>query len=421
MWVKMWVNFATGLSAVIHPQKRLDMPLTDSACRNAKPAKKLYKLADSEGLCLRVTPEGGKYWVLRYRFDGKQKDLSLGVYPSTPLQEARQKRDNAKKLLKEGNDPSVMKVITRKSSLISSRTNFKQVAEEWLAVWGAGVSPRYKGLVKSRLEKDIFPEIGKIPIDMVSTPQFLNAIRHVQQRGAIETGVRLRQACEAIFRFARASGVTKNNPAQDIQDALVTPKTGHFSAIEASDLPKFLQKLSDQSLGIGIETRCAIRLLMLTFVRTAELLNARWDEIDLENATWVIQGERTKKQRDHIVPLSRQACDILKLLRQMTKGEYVLPGRHGHQKTLCNNAILAGLYRMGYKGKMTGHGFRALAMSTIKEKLGYRHEVVDRQLAHVPGNKVTAAYDRAKFLEDRRKMMQEYADYIEKVDADNRK
>jgi integrase len=405
--------------AAIHPQKKaVAMPLSDSACRNAKPKGKLYKLADSGGLCLRVTPQGGKYWTLRYRFGGKQKDLSFGTYPSVSLAEVRGKRDNARKLLRDGVDPSVARLISRHDAILSSTTTFEAVSREWIKVRSSSISKRYAALIQSRFEKDLFPEIGPLPIDGITAPRLLSTLRRVQERGANETGVRLRQYCAKVFKFARASGITRNNPADDLQDAMVTPKSGHFASIDVEDLPSFLKKLSDSSVSVGMQTRSAIRLLMLTLVRTSELIGATWDEIDLEKATWIIPAKRMKKERDHIVPLSRQAVDILKVLRKMTTGTLVFQGRNDRKKSISNSTILVGLYRMGYKGAMTGHGFRSLAMSTIKEKLGYRHEVVDRQLAHAPGNKVDRAYDRAKFLDERRKMMQEYADYIDRIECE---
>lgn len=393
------------------------MSLSDSACKNAKPQEKLYKLTDSAGLCLRVTPSGGKYWVMQYRFEGKQKDLSIGVYPVVSLSTARIARDEAKRLIRVGVNPAIAKITQRINSSVSKSGTFADLAKEWLNNKTNRLTPRYAGQIKARLEADIFPDIGKLPIGSITPPMLLQSLKKVQKRGAIETSHRLKQYCSMAFRFAIASGLIDRDPAADLKDALISSKGKNFAAIESEDLPELLEKLTDPKVGMGLQTRLAMRFLMLTFVRTGELIGAKWGEIDLENKTWLIPAARMKMGRDHIVPLSKQACDILNTMKKLSSSEFVFAGQHNPKKSMSNMAILKGLERMGYKGRMTGHGFRALAMTTLREVLEYPFDVIDLQLAHAAKNKVKAAYDRAKFIKERTKMMQAWADYIDKIEA----
>jgi integrase len=392
------------------------MPLTVTQCKNAKPTAKPYKLADEKGMYLEVAPNGSKYWRLKYRFAGKEKRLALGVFPEVELAEARDKRDAARKLLANNQDPSQAKAETKRLAHLSAENTFEAIAREWQLIRKGGWTERHADYVLKRLEADMFREIGNVPITDITAPRLLAAIRKIEKRGAHEVAHRALQTCGQVFRYAIGTGRGERNPAAELKgtDTLMPVKRTHYAALDASELPDFLKALKENEARLYLQTRYAIELLMLTFVRTGELISAKWNEFDLEGRVWTIPEERMKMGKSHIVPLSKQAVEVLKKLQAINgKRDWVFPNQTDSKKAMSNNTILFALARLGYKGRMTGHGFRALAMSTIKEKLGYRHEVVDRQLAHAPRNKVDAAYDRAKFLPERRKMMQQWADYID--------
>ncbi|RYD50770.1 MAG: DUF4102 domain-containing protein [Sphingobacteriales bacterium] len=391
--------------------------LTELACKNAKPKEKPYPLADGGGMYLEVATNGSKYWRMKYRYAGSQKKLAFGVYPQVTLAEAREKRMAAKKLLAAGTDPSMHKQEQKIRAFADANNTFETIAKMWFDHKSKGISKRYGDFMWGRIEKDIFPAFGKKPIKNVSSLDIIQALKHVENRGVHELARRLKQSCDEIFRFAVSHGIIDSNPVRNFEsrDVLVAYRKEHHACIEIGEIPEFLKALHSNSVRMYPLTRMAVELLMLTFVRTSELIDARWSEIDLKERQWVIPAERMKMRRPHLVPLSRQAVAILEELQKLSgQKQFVFPSMvDAKNKSMSNNTILQALTSMGYKGRMTGHGFRALAMSTIKEKLGYRHEVIDLQLAHAKGNKIDAAYDRAKFLDERRKMMQEWADYIE--------
>jgi integrase len=392
------------------------MPLTDTACKNTKPDAKPRKLSDGGGMFLLIHPNGSKYWRLAYRFAGKQKLLALGVYPDISLADARARRDQARKLLATGIDPSDAKRKEKRIDALNRENTFEAVAREWHDNKKLSLTPSYAENVLHRLESDIFPLLGNRPISEIEAPDLLDALRQVEKRGALEIAKRLGQTCGQVFRYAIATGRAKRNPVPDLKDALKPSVQGHYAALEAKDLPEFLRVLNQTHARLYTLTRLAIRLMMLTFVRTQELIGARWAEFNLEESLWIIPAARMKMRKEHIVPLSSQAMTVLRELEKVSGGrELVFPNQAHPDKPMSNNTILFALGRLGYKGKMTGHGFRALAMSTIKEKLGYRHEVIDRQLAHGHKSKVDKAYDRATFLDERKKMMQEWADYLDAI------
>ncbi|HJV81346.1 tyrosine-type recombinase/integrase [Noviherbaspirillum sp.] len=392
------------------------MPLTDTACKNTKPDAKPRKLSDGGGMFLLIHPNGSKYWRLAYRFAGKQKLLALGVYPEITLADARARRDQARKLLAAGIDPSEAKRKEKRIDALNRENTFEAVAREWHDNKKLSLTPSYAENVLHRLEADIFPLLGTRPISEIEAPDLLDALRQVEKRGALEIAKRLGQTCGQVFRYAIATGRAKRNPVPDLKDALKPSVQGHYAALEAKDLPEFLRVLDQNHARLYTLTRLAIRLMMLTFVRTQELIGARWSEFNLEESLWIIPAARMKMRKEHIVPLSSQAMTVLRELEKVSGGrELVFPNQAHPDKPMSNNTILFALGRLGYKGKMTGHGFRALAMSTIKEKLGYRHEVIDRQLAHGHKSKVDKAYDRATFLDERKKMMQEWADYLDAI------
>lgn len=394
------------------------MALTDIKCKNTKPTNKPQKLGDSGGLYLHVMPNGSKYWRMKYRIHGKEKLLALGVYPETTLAEARDKRDAARKLVTQGIDPSAKKREEKHLATLNAENTFEPLAREWHSKNKAKWKEKHGQDILTRLEKDIFPEIGSLPIRNITAPRLLAAIRKMEERGAHELARRARGTCEQIFAYGIGTGKTDRNIALDLRGTLEAFKRGHYAAFDADELPAFLSKLEKNEARLYPQTIRATKLLMLTFVRTSELINATWDEFDFEKKVWNIPAERMKKGRPHLVPLSRQAIALFDEQKEDTnifQTPYVFPSQIEPRKPMSNCTILGGIKRLGYKGEMTGHGFRSLAMSTIKERLGYRHEIPDLQLAHSKGNKIDAAYDRAKFIEERTKMMQDWADYIDKI------
>jgi integrase len=401
---------------------KLVAPLTDIAPRNAKKKDKPYKLADGGGLYLLVNTDGARYWRMDYRFGEVRRTLAFGKYPDVTLAEAREMRKAARKLRDDGTDPGQAKKDEKRIGVETAAQTFERLARDWhsnkLASWSEGTA---KDTLR-RLEIDIFPQIGAIPIASITHQQMIAALRKIEARGAQEVAHRVKATCARIFSYANQQGIRNINPASDLSDVLKPVQAGHFAAITSDELPAFLAAMNKNDARLFLPTRTALRLMLLLFVRTSELITTPWSEIDLDAGLWVIPWQRMKRGKltvnpdktDHHVCLSTQALALLKELHAMTGGgTYLFPNQRDHQKPMSNGAILMALKRMGYQNKMTGHGFRALAMSTIKERLGYRHEVVDRQLAHAQKDKVASAYDRAQFLTERKKMMQEWADYLD--------
>lgn len=394
------------------------MKLNDTKCKNAKPnaepSKSPRKMADGQGLYLWVMPNGAKYWRFTYRYNGKQKTQALGVYPEISLKDAREKRTEARKMLADNRDPSLERKKERVLATNNNENTFEAVARAWhenrLARW----SGQYAKEVMKRLEADVFPEIGAYPIAEISPALILNMIRKIEKRGACEIAHRQLQKCGEIFRFALAEGKVATDPTYKLNEALQPVVTSHYAAITIDELPAFLDALKSNDARLYRNTRNALRLIMLTFVRTSELIKAEWEEIDFDKKVWTIPAHRMKMKKEHVVPLSTQAIALLRDQQEISGHRpLVFPSLIKPSVSMSNNTILGAIKRLGYKGRMTGHGFRALAMSAIKERLGYRHEVVDRQLAHAPRSKIDRAYDRAEFLDERKVMMQEWSDYIE--------
>ena len=392
------------------------MKLSYTACENAKPGDKAYKMSDGRGMFMEVRPNGAKYWRMRYRYNGKQKLLALGVYPDVSLKLAREKREDARKLLENGVDPSQHKQESRRQAQLNAANTFEAIAREWHDNNKHVYSQRHAQTILYRLDKDIFPAIGNYPIQDITPPVLLESIRKIEARGAHDYARRCMQVCGQVFRYAIATGRAERDPTADLKGALKPYRQGHYPALDIKELPEFLETLDKNDMRLYPATRLAVHFMMLTFVRTSELINAQWQEIDFEAGEWHIPKERMKMRKDHIVPLSRQALDVLRELHLHSgHRDYLFPGQQNPRKPMSNGTILGAIKRMGYGGRMTGHGFRALAMSAIKEKLGYRHEVIDRQLAHAHRNKVDAAYDRAQFLDERKQMMQAWADYLSEL------
>ncbi len=392
------------------------MRLNNLQCKKAKPKDKAYKLSDGGGLFLFVTKAGNKIWRMKYRFPkgGKEKLLIIGEYPLTSLTDARSKQMEAKKLLANNIDPMVCKQEELDSIREELSNTFRDVSLKWYEFNKHKWTERNAGYVWRRLEQKMFPHIGTVPITQLKRKQIIEAIRRTEDEGSNDLAHRLAQYSRQICSYAVHEELIESNPALELTESLKKYKKEHHAALEAHEIPAFLKTLERNDARLYATTRHAIKLLMLTFVRTNELINATWEEIDFENAQWTIPAERMKTRVPHIVPLSKQVLDLFSQLKEMNgHREFVFPNQVNPRKTMSNSTILRGLYQLGYKGKLTGHGFRATAMSTIQEKLGYRYEVVDRQLAHAPKTKVQAAYDRAKFLDERTKMMQEWADYLD--------
>lgn len=379
--------------------------LTDSLVRSAKRSDHPRKLSDGGGLHLLVAPNGGRYWRYSYRFEGRQKTLALGVYPDVGLAKARERRRDAKQLLIDGIDPAAEKRTSGKT--------FEVVAREWHDHWKAGRHERHAHYVLKRLEADIFPEIGSLPLAEIPTSAFRNAVQKIEKRGALDVAKRVLQTCSQIMRYAVANDLTMRNPVADVKpgDVLKPHKRRNFPRIDAKDLPKLLDAIDSY---VGAEhTRLALQLMSLTFVRTSELIGGRWSEFDTKAARWNIPAERMKMKTPHIVPLSKQSLELLEKLAKISfDRELVFPGDLNPAKPMSNNTILFALYRMGYRGRMTGHGFRAVA-STILHEQGWPHEHIELQLAHQERDDTSAAYNHALYLKPRAEMMQAWADHLD--------
>lgn len=394
--------------------------LSPLQCTHAKGKEKPYHLSDGHGLYLRVMPNGSRYWRYDYKYLDKAKTLAIGVFPEIGLAAAREKHMAARELLRQGKNPIAVKRENKQLAILQSKETFELIAEEWFSLMHKKWAERHKGNVRARLRNDIYPALGAIPIRDITSQKILALIRYIEQKPAPETARRTLKHIRQIFVFAKAYGYCSgDNPTNDLHRLLENYQKGHFAAIDAKGIPALLNDVNRHDARLTHQTRLAIKLLMLTFVRTRELVEATWDEIDFNTATWHIPAARMKKRRDHIVPLSQQTIAMLTELKKMAGvNKWVFPNRGRSTKPMSDCTIINALNRMGYQGRMTGHGFRALAMSTIKEVFGTRHEVIDRQLAHVP-NKINKAYDRAEFLSERRVMMQDWADYIDRM-ADTR-
>lgn len=392
------------------------MPLTNTQIRKAKPTEKTQRLFDGGGLYLEISPKGGKWWRLKYRFGGKEKRLSLGVYPDISLKEARERRDEARKLLANEIDPSENRKAVKAAKVEQAGNSFEVVACEWYAKHSPNWSANHGDRIIRRLERDIFPWIGGKPIAEISAPQLLEVIRRIEQRGALETAHRALGNCGQVFRYAVATGRAERDPSGDLRGALPPVKGTHFASVTDPTKVAGVLRALDSYEGT-LTVRCALRLAPLVFVRPGELRHAKWEDIDLEAAEW--RYTVTKTDTQHIVPLSRQAVEILTELHPLTgRGHYVFPGARSASRPMSDNAILAAMRRMGIgKDEMSGHGFRAMARTILDEVLGFRPDYIEHQLAHAVRDPNGRAYNRTAHLPERRKMMQEWADYLDKLKA----
>lgn len=398
------------------------MRLTDAAIRKAKPGDKPIKMADGNGLYLLLRPNGGRWWRWDYRrpFTGKRNTLSLGTYPDTGLAQARERLAAARKLLASDVDPADHRKAERAAGLERAANSFEVVALEWLGkqTW----VPSYSSKVTAWMEKDVFPWIGGQPVAELTAPDFLRIARRIEERGAIESAHRILQNCGQVMRYAIATGRAERNPVADLRGALASPPERHHAAItDPREIGGLLRAIDGYSG--NMVTRSALRLAPLVFVRPGELRHAEWAHIDLAAAEWNIPAERMKSRQPHLVPLSRQAVAILAELQPLTGGrQYVFPGGRSPKRPMSDNAINAALRRMGFDSDtMTAHGFRAMARTVLDEVLHFRPDYIEHQLAHAVRDPNGRAYNRTAHLTERRKMMQAWADYLDRLRAEDPK
>lgn len=392
------------------------MPLTNTQIRNARPRQRAVRLFDERGLYLEISPSGGKWWRLKYRFQGAEKRISLGVYPDVALKDARDRREEARKLLAGGIDPSQYRKATKSAYADRAANSFETVAREWFAKESPTWAETHSTKLLRLLERDIFPWIGSRPIAEIAAPELLAVLRRIEGRGAVETAHRARGHCGQIFRYGIATSRCTSDPAHDLRGALAPVTGSHFAAATEPEQLAAILRAIDGYQGT-LPVRCALRLAPLVFVRPGELRKSEWKDIDLDGAEW--RYTVTKTNTPHIVPLSRQAVTILRELHPLTgSGQYAFPSARSTSRPMSDNAILAALRRMGIgKEEMSGHGFRAVARTILDEVLGARPDFIEHQLAHAVRDPNGRAYNRTAHLQERRKMMQTWADYLDQLKA----
>ncbi|EMF4670819.1 tyrosine-type recombinase/integrase [Providencia stuartii] len=386
------------------------MKLTVKQIDSSKPKEKDYKLSDGGGLYLLVKTNGGKYWRLKYRIDGKEKLLAIGIYPTVTLADARRKRDDAKRLLADGIDPNQQRKEQKQASKIDSVNTFKNIALEWYEGRKDRWSVGYRDDMMDAFEKDVFPYIGNRPIAEIKPMELLEVLSIMEKRGATEKLKKVRQRCGEVWKYAIITGRAEYNPAPDLASAFVPHKREHYAHLSVSELPDFLSSI-DKYMGSQI-VRVALRVLILTGVRPGELRKAEWSEINFDTKIWEIPAEKMKMRRPHIVPLSEQVIDLLKQIRPISGSyQYIFPSRTDYRKHISDMALNTMIRRMGYSGRATGHGFRH-TMSTILHEQGYNTAWIETQLAHVDKNSIRGTYNHAQYIDGRREMLQWYADYM---------
>ena len=392
-------------------------PLSEVKVRTVKPQEKDFKLFDGGGLFLLVTKSGGKLWHFKYRFDKKEKKLALGAYPEISLIDARRRLDEARSQLAHGIDPGAIRKAQKQAKTESTET-FEIIAREWHDRFTPSWNSRHaKGLLK-RLERDVFPYLGAMPIKEIKATELLKVLRRVESRGALESTHRIRAICGQVFRYAIATGRAERDPAADLRGALPTVQTINRAAItEPAKVGELLRAIDGYQGGFVVQ--CALKFAPLVFVRPGELRHAEWSEIDFENAEWNIPAGKMKMKEPHLVPLSQQAIEILKEIKNLTgASRYVFPSGRSFDRPMSDNAILAALRRMGYeKSEMSGHGFRAMARTILDEVLHVRPDYIEHQLAHAVRDPNGRAYNRTSHLAERKNMMQTWADYLDGLKA----
>jgi len=394
------------------------MPLTDTAIKAFKSKDKSYREFDGSGLYLEIAPSGGKWWRLKYRFGGKEKRISLGTYPAIGLKDARQRRDEAKTMLAKGIDPGEQKKVIKAEAVATAKDEaltFEAAAREWYAKKTVALTDGYRKQLMARLENLLFPYIGKMRLSVLEPADILRAIRHTEERGHIETAHRLAQISGQICRYARLGGYTKYDVASRLSEALPPIQTKHFAAItDPVEIGHLLRAIEDYHGDVSVAY--VLRIMPYVFVRSGELRAAEWPEIHLEAAEWIIPAGRMKMRRPHVVPLARQVVKLFAELKLITgAGRYIFPSPFSAGRCISDVGILNALRRMGYnKGKMTIHGFRTMA-STLLNELKYRPDVIEAQLSHGEKNAIRDAYNRAEYLQERRQMMEEWANYLDRL------
>lgn len=391
------------------------MTLTARQVETAKPKEKSYKLFDGGGLYLEVTAKGSRYWRMKYRFGGKEKRLAFGVFPTVTLAEAREMRNQAKKVLAAGGDPGEVKKEEKAIQKLSTGNTFEAIAREWHKSKANRWSLRYRDEIIDTFEKDIFPYIGKRPISEIKPLELLETLRKMEKRGALEKMRKVRQRCGEVYRYAIITGRAEYNPAPDLASALTPPKKQHFPFLTAEELPYFLKDLAGYTG--SVITKTATKIILLTAVRTQELRFARWQDIDLEKGIWEIPAEVMKMKRPHVVPLSKQVIELFHSLKPLS-GHYelVFIGRNDRRKPISKESVNQVIELLGYKGRLTGHGFRH-TMSTILHEKGFNSAWIETQLAHIDKNAIRGTYNHAQYMDGRREMMQWYADYMDELEG----
>ncbi len=393
------------------------MPITDTAIRNAKTVDKPVKLYDGQGMFVLVTPSGGKWWRFRYRFDGKEKLLSLGTYPDISLKDARERREAARKLIAQGIDPGAERKAEKAAVAALAGNCFESICREWLEQRKSTVDPAQHVKTLARMQNDVFPWLGAKPITEISAPDVLSVLRRIDERGARYTAHRTRSEVSQAFRYAIATGRAERDPCPDLRGAIPAAKETHFAAITTPKEVAELLRAIDGFRGTFV-VKCALLLAPLLFIRPGELRKAEWAGFDLDKAEW--RYLVTKTNTDHLVPLAPQAVAILRELHPLTgSGRYVFPGARDLHRPMSGAAVNAALRRMGYdtRTEITGHGFRAMARTLLAEELREHVPVIEHQLAHAVPDALGRAYNRTKFIDARRAMMNQWADYLEKLKA----
>jgi len=395
------------------------MPLLDMTCRTAKPQQERYRLPDGEGLYLEVMPQGSKFWRVKFRVHGKQLLITLGKYPNLTLQKAREEKTTILSLARNGINPIFERQRQILEAQLKANILFRDVSSEWIEVNKPQWNPRYAKTIQHRLEKYVFPDLGDIPIHLIRSSNVLACLKKIEVT-APEMARRVRQIISHIFNYAIGVDKAEKDVTTALKHALKKYKKGRFKSIDLRVLPKFLYDVYENKAKLHRQTYLALKFMMLTFVRTQEMTNAKWVEFDFDESLWYIPAERMKMEKDHIVPLSRQSIEILMELKTLNGDrEYVFASIPRPSVPMSKGTVLVAVKRLGYCGLMTGHGFRALAMGVLKEKLKKSHNLADKQLAHTPGS-VDKAYDRADLLDERIIMMQQYADYLDAALANER-
>lgn len=391
------------------------MPLSDTSVRNAKPRDKAFKLYDEDGLFIIISPKGGKWWRFKYRLGGKEKLLSIGTYPEIALKEARERRDQARKLVANGIDPSDTRKAEKAAG--SSANSFEAVAREWIASHMKDKAASHRDKVLRRFENYVFPWVGQKPVGEITAPEMLTAVKRIEALGKLETAHRALQTAGQVFRYAVQTGRAVRDVTADLKGALPPTTIKHMAAITEPAKVAELLRAIDGFNGTFV-VQCALRLAPMLFVRPGELRRARWAEIDLDAGEWSYFVTKTKT--DHLVPLPTQAITILRELHPLTgQGEYVFPGGHTPLKPMSEAAVNAALKRMGYdtKTEITGHGFRAMARTLLHEELESDPNIIEHQLAHKVPDALGEAYNRTRFIKQRKQMMQKWADYLDELKA----